>query len=69
MKTPLQKLIKKYDIQISEEDLEKLIKEEMFQFADAWTDGFNTGMAEIAIKTLNFHNWRAFYEEKYNNGK
>ena len=41
----------------------------MFQFASAWTDGFNTGMAEIAIKTLNFHNWRAFYEEKYNNGK
>jgi len=69
METPVQKLIREYNIQISEKELEKIIKDEMFQFASAWTDGFNTGMAEIAIKTLNFHNWRAFYEEKYNNGK
>jgi len=69
METPVQKLIREYGIQISEKELEKIIKDEMFHFASAWTDGFNTGMAEIAIKTLNFHNWRAFYEEKYNNGK
>jgi len=69
MKTPVQKLISKYNIEISEDELAKLIKDEMHHISSAWTDGFNTGMAEIAIKTLNFHNWRAFYQEKYNNGK
>jgi len=69
MNTPLQNFIKEYNIQVGEDELGKLIKEEMFHLASAWTDGFNTGMIEAGMKTLCFHNWRAFYEEKYNNGK
>lgn len=62
-------LIKKYNIEVSEKDLEELTKKEMFHIMDAWTDGFNSGMIEAGTNILSFHNWRSYYEEKFNNGK
>jgi hypothetical protein len=62
-------LIKKYNIEVSKKDLEELTKKEMFHIMDAWTDGFNSGMIEAGTNILSFHNWRSYYEEKFNNGK
>lgn len=63
----IEMLIKKYEI--SEKDLEELTKKEMFNIMDAWTDGFNSGLIEAGTNILSFHNWRSYYEEKFNNGK
>ena len=63
----IEMLIKKYEI--SEIDLEELKKKEMFNIMDAWTDGFNSGLIEAGTTILSFHNWRSYYEEKFNNGK
>ena len=68
-KSPVKKLIEKYSIEISEKELEKLVKDEMFNIRDAWLDGFNSGMIEAGTTILSFHNWRSYYEEKYNDGK
>lgn len=65
----IETLIKKYNIEISEKDFEELTKKEMFHIMDAWTDGFNSGMIEAGTTILSFHNWRSYYEEKFNNGK
>lgn len=62
-------LIIQYNIDISKKDLEELTKKEMFNIMDAWTDGFNSGMIEAGTNILSFHNWRSYYEEKFNNGK
>ena len=62
-------LIIRYNTDISEKDLEELTKKEMFNIMEAWLDGFNSGMIEAGTTILSFHNWRSYYEEKFNNGK
>lgn len=65
----IKSLIEKHNIEIGENELEQLIKDEMFNIRDAWLDGFNSGMIEAGTNILSFHNWRSYYEEKFNHGK